>query len=277
MITFLLTSLLFLHFQLKSLLSVTLWSLSYWNFYFLLLLITLLNLYLLITFPSKSLLSDHFSINTYFSSLFYCVLYFLSISNRFPIEISTFWSLFFWNLYRPITFLLKFLLSEHFPIETFLLSDTFRFLHCSIQISTWCHFPITFLLKSLLSVGFWSLSFWNLYFLTTVLLKPLLFDHFPIEISTFWSVWIKISTFSSLSIEISTFCRFLITFLLKSLPFVAVWSLYSLTTFLLKSLLSVQPWPRNYTASSNLQLHSPITRCHHLQPTATLTPQLQGV
>ena len=109
-----------------------------------------------------------------------------------------------WNLYLLFTFLLKSPLSDHFPIE----------------ISS-----------------FWSLSYWNpyflstfllnLYFLFTFLLKSPLSDHFPIEISSFWSLsyW-NLYFLSTFSIEISTF----------SLLF--YWNLLFLTTFLMKSLLS---------------------------------------
>ena len=82
------------------------------------------------------------------------------------------------------------------------------------QLSYWnLYFLLTFVLKSLLSLNFLSeistfseLSYWNLYFLSTFLLKTLLSLNFPIEISTF----------SQLS----------------------YWNLYYLSTFLLKSLLS---------------------------------------
>ena len=88
----------------------------------------------------------------------------------------------------------------------------------------------TFLLKSPLSdhfpieiSSFWSLSYWNLYFLSTFLLKSLLSLYFSIEISSFWP---KSPLSDHFPIEISTF----------SLLF--YWNLYFLFTFLLKSPLS---------------------------------------
>ena len=109
---------------------------------------------------------------------------------------------------------------------------------------------------------------WNLYLLFTFLLKSPLSDHFPIEISSFWSLsyWNLLFLITFLlksllslyfSIEISTFSLlfywnllFLITFLLKSLlslyfsieistfSLLFYWNLLFLTTFLMKSLLS---------------------------------------
>ena len=108
-------------------------------------------------------------------------LYFLSLFDHFPIEISTFSSLTYWNLYFLFTFLFIYYIN--------------------------LYFLCTFLLKSLVSVTFWSFFHWNLYFLSLSywnLYFLLLSDHFPIEISPF----------SSLS------CwnlYFLVTFPLKSL------------------------------------------------------------
>ena len=218
LLTSLLKPLLRFHFSIEF---FTFWSLSYWNLYFLS--IFYWNLYFLITLLFKSLLFLNFSID-------------------FPVDIDTFWSLSYWNLYFfffsieistfchfLITFLLKFLPSDHVPIEIFALSAHFP-LETPIYLFA---FLITFLLKSLsdhfpIEIStFWSFSYWKLNLLFTFLLKP------PLSV-TFWSL---------------SYCNFyfLITFLLKSLlsvTFCALssWNLHfwilsvSLTTFLLKSL-----------------------------------------
>ena len=138
------------------------------------------------------------------------------LSLYFSSGISTSSLLFFWNLYFPFTFLLKSLPSLYF----------------SVGISTFSHFLITFLLKSLLfdnfpsEISIWSLSYWNLYFLFTFPLKSLYF-HFscPLKLKSF-----EISTFSLLFYGR---LYFLFTFLLN------FWNLFLLLTFLLKSLLSL--------------------------------------
>ena len=148
-----------------------------------------------LTFLLKSLVSLHGSIEiSSFSSLFYWNLYFLFtfllisllslyFSIYFSIEISTFSLLFFWNLYFLFTFVLKSLLSLNFSIEI----STF-----SLLFDWNLYFLFTFLLKSLLSLNFsieistFSLLFdWNLYFLSTFLLKSLLSLYFSFEISAF--------------------------------------------------------------------------------------------
>ena len=199
----------------------------------------------LITALLKSLLSDHFSI-----------------------EISTAWPLFYWNLHFLITFLLKSL------------------------------FSVTFWWKSLLSVTFWSLPYWNLYFLSlsnwTLSLSYWNF-HFlkSLFLMTFLLKLLSDDFPTDFPIEKSTFCHFLSTFLLQSLLFddptfwwLCHWNLYFLITwfpidFSTFSSLSYwkpyflctgttcnrsQPSAHHYKARSNLQLHAPITRRHHLQP-----------
>ena len=83
------------------------------------------NLYFLLTFPLKSLLSLNFPIEiSTFSSLSYWNLYFLwtfllksLLSLNFHIEISTFFELSYWNLYFLFAVLLKSLYFFYFPIE----------------------------------------------------------------------------------------------------------------------------------------------------------------
>ena len=170
----------------------------------------------------------------------------------FSIEISTFSSLFYWNLYILFTFLLKSRLSRHFFIEI----STFSLLFY------WnLYFLFTFLLKSLLSLYFsieistFSLLFYrNLYFLCTFILKSLLSLHFFIEISTFSLLFYRnlyvLFTFllksqlSYFSVEIPTF----------SLLF--FWNLYFISTFLSKSLLSLYFSIEIFTFSSLLSLLS---------------------
>ena len=142
--------------------------------------------------------------------------------------------------------------------------------HFSLEISGFCHFLITFLLKSLLFDNFpiWSLYFLvfksllslhystkisSFYpFLTTFLLKSLLpvtfSDHFPFEIFTFWYVshWnlyfritflLKFALPDHLSIEISTFSSlsYWNLFFLSLSDHFPIWNLYFLV---FKSLLS---------------------------------------
>ena len=99
---------------------------------------------------------------------------------------------------------------------------------------------------------FWSLSYWNLYFLYTFLLKSLLSRHFPIEISTVWSLFYW------------NLC-FLFTFRLKFLPSVTFWSLSFWNPYLF------------ITFRGNLHWHSLITQHHHRQPSTTWKPPLQCV
>ena len=143
-------------------------------------------------------------------------------------------------------------------------------LNLSIEISTF----FTFLLNSLFSLHIFS---WNLYFLFTLPLKPLLSLHFSLVIFTFSSLFYW------------NLC-FLFTFLLKSLQSLnfdwnstffslTLWNLYFLSFHFpieLRTFSSLSYWHLNFcpnTVSSNLHVHSPMTRRHHLQlqPTATLS------
>ena len=136
------------------------------------------------------------------------------LSRCFPMEISTFSLLFYWNLYFLFTFLWKSLLSLYLSIEIstssliFLLKSLLSF-YFSIEISTFS------LLFNKWIIYFLALSNrfpnWNFYFRS-------LSEHFPIEVSTFWSF----------SYWNPTFCHFLSTF---------YWNLYFLGAFLLKPLL----------------------------------------
>ena len=141
-----------------------------------------------------------------------------------------------------MTSLLKSLLPPHFSVETF----------C-------CHFLITFLLKSLFSVTFWSLSFWNLYFLII-----------PIEISTFWSLSYWNLYFLLLSKHFPLLSTFLshfqpacplqtFTFSAFSYPFFMRALSYTNLTLLLTQ---HPPSTHHSNASSQLQL-LPLIRLRH--------------
>ena len=112
----------------------------------------------------KYVLSDHFPIEV--STFFYPFLLTSLHSPHFSIEISNFWSLYFWHLYFSwlshrnfyfCHFLITFLLNLYFP----LLCNRF-----SMEIST-----------------FYSLSCWNPSFLFTFLSKSRLSLHFHINMS----------------------------------------------------------------------------------------------
>ena len=130
-----------------------------------------------------------------FSSLFYWNLYFLLV-------------LFFWNLYLLITFRLKPLLllkplhPFHFPIEIVTFSSfsieittfyalSFSNIYPSLLFYWHLYFLITFLLEPLLAI---STSLYLTYFL----LKSLLSHHFSIRASSSLYFSIEISTFSAL-------------------------------------------------------------------------------
>ena len=140
---------------------------------------------------------------------------------------------------------------------------------------------------------FLSLSDWNFYFLITLLLKPLLSDHFPIEILTFSSLFYWILYFLLLSdhfpMEIFTFAHFPIeistcwTFPFKKISTFSLYFpieissfCYFQITFPLKSLLSItlhhpQPTIIRRLANCNYisQKHSttPLATQRHLEPT----------
>ena len=167
------------------------------------------------------------------------------LSFNFSIEISTFSSLFYWNLYISLLFfwnldilftlLLKSLLSLYFSIE--ILTS----LYSSFEISTFSllfywnlYFLFTFLLKSLLLFTFLLKSLLSLYFpfcISTFLLKSLLSLYFSIEISTFSLPFFLKSRHSlDSSIQISTFSLLFYWNLYISLRF--YWNLYFLFTVL---------------------------------------------
>ena len=132
------------------------------------------------------------------------------LSLYFSIEISNFFSFFYWNLYFLFTFLMKSLLSLYFSIEISAFSLTLYFLFTFLlkslhSLHYWnLYFPFTFLLKppstfllkpppTFFLLFYWNLYFlffyWNLYFLCTRRLKSLLSLYFSIEISTFSSLF----------------------------------------------------------------------------------------
>ena len=190
--------------------------------------------------------------NLYFSLLFYC------LSDPFPIEISTFWTLFigissfstfwipfYWNLYFLNTFLLKSLLSLYFSSEISPFSVLF---YWNLLFLTTFPFEVS---------TFWTLFYWNLTFLPTSRLKSLLSEHFSIEIFSFCTFWIpfywnlcflKIFLLKSLlsfyfSIEISTFSFLFYWNLSAHFPIhiSTFWTLFYClfpSTFLLQSRLS---------------------------------------
>ena len=133
-------------------------------------------------------------------------------------------------------------------------------------------------------------------------LVPLLSLHRSSEISTFFLFSIEASTFSSavfcspyfLFTLLLKFYFFLFNLLLKSLFSLSYWNPYFLVTFLLVSQVLATLSPplhgvlhtappseaHDYTASSNVRMHSPKARCHHLKPALHGTYQsqsLQGV
>ena len=208
------------------------------------------------------------------------------------------WSLYFLFIFllKPLlfTFLLQALLSLYFPIETstFLLLKSLFSLYFSIEISTFyllfywnLYFLVTFLLESVRSVTFSTLSYSKHF-----LLKSLLFDHFPIEIPTFlFTFFFEISTFGHFPIEISTFCHFLSAFLLKSLISVTLQCDLHLSNFTTPqhSTANLPPKPtltpplqcdlQLGAANPNLYAYARITHCRHPQPSTTWKPPLHCV
>ena len=112
-------------------------------------------------------------------------------------------------------------------------------------------FTFTFSLLFDWNLHFLSLSYWNLYFffefshLLTFLLKSILFDHFPSEISTstFWSLSYLYFLFAFLLEPLLSLfdgnLYFFFSFPLKPLLSLFDWNLYFFFSFLLKSLLSL--------------------------------------